>query len=384
MRVGVIGALDRVNGGAQIAALIEVLRVAIPLMISTGLFSVTLFVDRTFLLWYDGTSMGAAMAAGNVFWVSICGPIGIVSMSGAIIAQYVGAGQSDRVGRFLWQTVWMSLAFLPIMAAVAYLGPDLFRWTGQDPELWAAESTYLRLLAIGGFGAVLENGLSGFFSGTHRTAVILWASLISAVVNIVLDAVLIFGVGSLIAAGGITGAAIATVISIYVKAVVYAAILLFSKSIRREYQTSFWPNWDSAMFKKLLFFGFPTGLMYITESGAFTVIVLQIGKLGDIPLRATTMAINFNMVAFIPLVGVSVAASVLVGQKLTQSDRARNQRLPAIDSIQSDSSVAVPTGIEFPLPPDLTVSLIARASIAVAWVYSIFWCCCITSWPSGW
>ena len=46
---------------------------------------------------------------------------------------------------------------------------------------------------------------------------------------------------------------------------------------------------------------------------------LRIGSIGDVPLRATTMAINFNMVAFIPLVGVSIAASVLVGRHLLES-----------------------------------------------------------------
>ncbi|MEM9369388.1 MAG: MATE family efflux transporter [Planctomycetota bacterium] len=66
--------------------------------------------------------------------------------------------------------------------------------------------------------------------------------------------------------------------------------------------------------------------MYLTESGGFTVIVLRIGIFGDVPLRATTMAITFNMVAFIPLVGVSIAASVLVGRHLLQSGPARAAR----------------------------------------------------------
>ena len=59
--------------------------------------------------------------------------------------------------------------------------------------------------------------------------------------------------------------------------------------------------------------------MYLTESGGFTVMLLRIGSIGDVPLRATTMAINFNMVAFIPLVGVSIAASVLVGRHLLEN-----------------------------------------------------------------
>ena len=51
-------------------------------------------------------------------------------------------------------------------------------------------------------------------------------------------------------------------------------------------------------------------------------MMLRIGTFGDIPLRSTTMAINFNMVAFIPLVGISIAASVLVGRHLIASGAA--------------------------------------------------------------
>lgn len=350
-------------------ALTAVLRVAIPLMVSTGLFSVTLFVDRTFLLWYDGTQMGASMAAGNVFWVSICIPVGITSMTGAIVSQYIGAGQPERVGRFLWQSVWMAIAFTPLMATVAYLGDDLFRWTGQDPSLWESETTYLRILLIGGVGSVLESGLSGFFSGTHRTATILWVSVVAAIINIVLDAFLIFGsstlgLGDWLPAGGIAGAAVASVLSFCFKGFAYATILLSDRRIAQKYQTRIAPVFDPVMFRKLLFFGFPTGLMYTTEAGAFTIIVLQIGTLGDIPLRATTMAINFNMIAFIPLVGVSIAASVLIGQALTGGDRA------ATGMLADDE----------PSPHD--VMSIARAAIFVAMTYSVAWAAVYWFFPS--
>jgi MATE family multidrug resistance protein len=76
---------------------------------------------------------------------------------------------------------------------------------------------------------------------------------------------------------------------------------------------------DLPMMLNFLYFSMPSGLMYLTEAGAFTIVILKIGQLGDVPLRATTMAINFNMVAFIPLVGVAIATSVLVGRRLLQN-----------------------------------------------------------------
>ena len=367
---------------SRFPTLLAVLRIAVPLMVSTGLFSLTLFVDRTLLLWQDGTQMGAAMAAGNVFWVSICIPVGITSMTGAIVSQYIGADQPQLVGRFLWQTVWMAIAFVPMMAAVAYLGEDLFRWTGQDESLWADETLYLRIMMLGGVGSVLESGWSGFFSGTHRTAAILWISVAAAVINVVLDLLLIFGTESLalpsglaaleIAPHGIAGAAVASVLSFCFKAAAYAAILLLDNGIADQYQTRIRPVFDAAMFRKLLFFGFPTGLMYTTEASAFTIIVLQIGTLGDVPLRATTMAINFNMIAFIPLVGVSIAASVLVGQALTSGDRLADWTV--------DKPPGGNGGVEDEPPHDVTA--VARSAIGVALVYSLSWAIVYACFPS--
>jgi MATE family multidrug resistance protein len=303
---------------------LEVWRIALPLMVSAGTFSLVLFADRTLLLWYDGESMSASMAGGNFFWVLVCLPVGIASMTGAIVSQYVGANEHQSIGRFLWQSVWLSLLVTPAFVGIAFFARTLFETTGQPAHLLELEATYLRLLMIGAVGLVLESALSGFFSGTERTRVIMWVSLISGLVNLILDVILIFGVGP-IPAMGIAGAAIGSVIAFWTKAVCYCFLLL-----KPEYESVYHIRrgfgFDSQLVRKLLFFGFPTGLMYLTESGGFTVMVLRIGSIGDVPLRATTMAINFNMVAFIPLVGVSIAASVLVGRHLLENGPQRAAR----------------------------------------------------------
>ncbi len=117
---------------------------------------------------------------------------------------------------------------------------------------------------------------------------------------------------------GIAGAAIASAIAFWFKSVCYGWLLLRPQNEQR-YLIRGGFALDAGLLRNLLFFGLPTGLMYVTEAGGFAAIVLRIGRLGDVPLRATTMAINFNIVAFIPLVGVSIAASVLVGRHLIES-----------------------------------------------------------------
>lgn len=336
------------SGDSFLDAIIEVLRVALPLMISAGTFSLVLFADRTLLLWYDGESMSASMAGGNLFWVLVCLPVGIASMTGAIVSQYVGAEEEEHIGRFLWQAVWMSFLSAPLFALFAAGAQQMFQATGQPSHLLELETLYLRLLMLGAVGLVLESALSGFFSGTERTPVIMWVSVASGLLNFVLDLILIFGCGP-VPAMGIAGAAIGSVVSFWFKAVCYSYLLL-----RPRYETTYrfraGFGVDFPLSRNLLFFGFPTGLMYLTESSGFTVIVLRIGNLGDIPLRATTMAINFNMVAFIPLVGVSIAASVLVGRHLLQSGPERAARS-------------------------------VYASLVIGGVYSSTWLCCYLAIP---
>ena len=307
----------RLSRHSFVNSIAEVWRIALPLMISTGTFSLVLFADRTLLLKYDGASMSAAMAGGNLFWLLICLPVGIASMTGAIISQYVGAGKPEQVGRFLWQSVWISLSFAPWFAAIAYLAPWIFQVTGQPQELIETESIYLRVLMIGAVGNVLETSLSGFFSGTHRSGTIMWVSVLSGATNLILDVLLIFGAFGF-PEMGIAGAAIASVFSFWFKAGVYCWLLTRSH-YEEIYRFRGGFGWDRPMLLNFLFFSFPTGLMYLTEAGGFTIMILRIGSLGDVPMRATTMAINFNMIAFIPLIGVSIAASVLVGRHLTET-----------------------------------------------------------------
>ncbi|EMI44112.1 MATE family efflux transporter [Rhodopirellula sp. SWK7] len=331
------------------SAYAEVLRIAVPLMISTGMFSLVLFADRTLLFQHEPAEMGAAMAAGNLFWVSICIFVGIASMTGAIASQYVGAGRPNRIGRMLWQSVWFSLATMPLFLTLAYFAEPLFKWTDQAPTLIPLQTVYFQILMWGGAGEVLQTALSGFFSGTHRTRTIAIVSVVSGVLNLLLDYLLIFGIdpgwwggdGDVVLELGIAGAGIASVISFWFKAVCYAAILL-KPQFRNTYGIIRGLCFDRRMMWRLAYFGFPAGLMYVTEAGAFSVIVLMIGRLGDVPLQATTMAINFNMIAFIPLVGMSIAASVLVGQHLVRSGPE-----PAIRCV--------------------------RAALTIAWAYSAAW-----------
>lgn len=348
--------------------IIDVLRVALPLLVSTGMFSLVLFTDRTLLYWYNHSAMSASMSAGNVFWSMICLPMGIASMTGAMIAQHVGARQNAEVGKLLWQSVWLSVIFIPLVAIAAYFAPAIFKWTGQPSELIGMETTFIRILMIGACGVILDSGLSGFFSGTERTAVIMWTSVASALVNLVLDVWLIFG-GLGVPALGITGAATASVIAFWLKPAVYLW-LLSSPKWEQDYRLRQGFCFDYRTLTRLVYFGFPAGLHSVAEAGSFSWILLQIGKLGDHPLQATTMAINFNLVAFIPLMGLQVGTSVVVGRRLTEYGPDR-----AAEAVKASLIVGMlycaMWAVLYILIPDVLFSIYGGASVDAAGLETI-------------
>jgi MATE family multidrug resistance protein len=310
--------LDETAAGwwAGPAGMREILRVAMPLMISAGCFTLTLFVDRTLLLFHSEASMAASLSGGNFFWLMACLPIGAASMTGAFIAQAIGSARPRSVGVILGHAALLSAATLPLYLLLIPMTRSILEWAQHPPELVAAEAIYIRILLLGATGAILEASLAGFFSGTERTGVVMAVNIAATVVNLVLDCLLIFGWLGL-PAMGIAGAAWATTISFWFKAVVFS--VLIARPVDRAFYGITRPGrLQLDLVRRLLFFGIPAGVHYLAESAAFAVIVLQVGALGAAPLASMTMAINFNMLAFVPLLGVSAATSVLVGQHLTR------------------------------------------------------------------
>ncbi|MEM1304383.1 MAG: MATE family efflux transporter, partial [Planctomycetota bacterium] len=176
--------------------------------------------------------------------------------------------------------------------------------------------------------------LASFYSGRGRTSVVMVVDTAAVALNLVLDYLLIFGFsgaalglgGVSVPALGIAGAAWATVIALWFKAAVYA-VLVLQPEHRRDYGTLSGLRFDRPLLGRLLYFGGPSGLQMLLDVTGFTVFILLVGRLGAIEIEATTMAFSISSLAFMPVWGVGLAVSILVGQHLGEdrdADAARS------------------------------------------------------------
>ncbi|MDD4342302.1 MAG: MATE family efflux transporter, partial [Kiritimatiellae bacterium] len=114
-------------------------------------------------------------------------------------------------------------------------------------------------------------------------------------------------------AWGIAGAAVATVIS---SALGLGLLLVWyaRPALRKEYGTG-WigrPVWRHM--KPLLRFGTPAAVNAIQDIGAFAFFVVLLGRLSAVDMAASNIALSINTIAFMPLMGMGMAATIVVGQ----------------------------------------------------------------------
>jgi len=288
--------------------------VAYPLILGHLSFTVQTFVDRLFLTWYSPAAVAGAVTGLFAVWSLIALFSGTGEYLTTFVAQYHGAGRTERIGPAIWQGVYFSLAAGVVIAVLSPLAGPFFDLARHAPDLRAHEVDYARVLMLGAFPVVLMATLTSFFAGRGQTRAVLHVNLLVTLVNVVLDWLWIFGKGGFPRAG-VVGAAGATVVSQAVGAAVYV-LLITRPAFRRTYRTLAGWRPEPPLLARLVRFGLPTGLQYSLEVFAFAIFMLIVGRIGTTELAASGIAFNLNMIVFMPMVGLAMAVSSIVGRNL--------------------------------------------------------------------
>jgi len=296
----------------------QLLHVAFPLILSTGSWSLQHFVDRMFLAWYSPESIAASTPAGILNYTFMSLFLGTAGYVSTFVAQYYGAGRHDRTGPVVWQGVYIALAGAAVMALFVPAADPMFRLVGHQPEIQRQEKIFFSILCLGAFPAIAGSALAGFFSGRGETWPVMWVNLFATLVNMVLDYLLIFGRGGLPELG-IAGAAISTNVSAFAALIAYVVLIVRADRDGRCRVLRGW-RFDPMLFSRLIRFGLPSGLQFFIDMAGFTVFLLIVGRLGTVSLAATNIAFNINTLAFMPMIGLGMAISILVGQHLGRND----------------------------------------------------------------
>jgi MATE family multidrug resistance protein len=232
------------------------------------------------------------------------------------VAQYRGAGQHQRVGAVYRHAIWLAWITVPAMLLVMVLAGYIFHWAGHAKTLADLEADYLRYLMIGGLATLFYSVQSGLLTGQGNTGTVLVIDVIATILNLVLTYLLIFG-NSWLPEMGVKGAAIATSISFWIKLPLAHWAIHRHPTARQLYALDRSAPLDLKLIGRIINFGAPAGFQMLAESGCFVIIIMQVGNLGELPMAASTLALSLNTMAFVPMLGLGIATSVLVGEHIT-------------------------------------------------------------------
>jgi MATE family multidrug resistance protein len=302
---------DRASGGR------EVLRVAAPLVVSSLSWTVMTFIDRMFLNWVSGTAMDAAFTASIAWFAILALPLGICSYTNTFVAQYEGSGQHDRIGLVVWQAIWIALGLGTAFLIVIPLAPAMFGFAKHSPEAYGYEVEYFQILSACGPAMLIAQSGSAFYSGRGQTWVVMVVDAAAALLNVVLDYAWIFGYYGF-PEWGVAGAAWATVVATWIKAIVYV-LLPLQRRHRSRFGIIAGLRWDPELLRRIVYFGWPSGFQMLLDVMGFTVFIFMLGGLGPVAKQATSLAFSISSLAFMPIYGLHIAVSVLVGERLGEN-----------------------------------------------------------------
>lgn len=287
----------------------EVLQLAWPLILSNSTGMIMQFFDRIFLAWYDPAAMAASTPAGAMAFTLQSLFIGMAGYVATFVAQYTGDQRPERAVSAVWQAIYFSLAAALLILGFMPLGGWLFQLAGHSAELQAQELPFFRIFLGGSIFFLLGSAVSGYYIGRGETRLVLYISLLSVLINLLLAWGLIFGNFGCPRLG-ISGAALASVSAQAVGAGILFVIFL------RETRPFHSRRLEWPLFLRFLRFSSPNGLQTTLDMGIWTFFLLRVGGMGVTAIGASSIAFQINSVAFWPMFGLAMAASTLVGQRL--------------------------------------------------------------------
>jgi len=244
-----------------------------------------------------------------------------------LVARFAGAGDEEKVNRTVYQA-FLTAIFIAvgIMAPIGYvLSPALLNLVHAAPEVKAEALPFLRIMFVFSSGMMIYFMLSGALrsAGDARTPMMLGITM--TVLNLVLNIVLIRGLGP-IPAFGTKGAAMGTCIASGLIAV-YALSKLWGGSwvVSIPRGGGYGPNWT--IIRQIFKFGLPTGIQGIAMNIGGVFMLSFIGSLAQSAAAQGAFAVSytelFSLVTWTS-VGLMGAAAAVAGQNLGagQPDRA--------------------------------------------------------------
>ena len=273
------------------------------------------FVDGLMVSRVGPEPFAAQYAAGMASFVPESFMLGVLTVVNTYVGQSYGAGLRRRTGTYAWAGMVLAVAAGLLIAPLALVAGQVFRLFDLGPGVQAQAVMYYRYMVLTAAFPLTSRVLEQFFYGTHRPIVVLRVSVVANLFNVGANWVLIFGHFGL-PAMGLQGAAIGTIAAWVVQFVLLMAVF-FSPSVHEQFATRAVRTFRWRRCLELLRTGAPAGVQLCNDILIWTVFHARfVAVFGTAHLAATTIAMRYLGLSFMPAVGIGLATTAMVGKAI--------------------------------------------------------------------
>ncbi len=257
----------------------------------------------------------------NVYWVINLLGMGVLFSVSPLVSEAFGERKPWKAVGVFRSGVKVSLVVAAVFSLITYLVIQQLHIFGQEKVVEENAYRYLRLLNWSTVALILYTCGKQFTDGMGKTKVGMVISLSGLLLNIALNAVLIYGRWGF-PKMGIEGAAVATSVSRVLMAIAIFVYIWRNKKIQRlrnEYNQSAEKERSFAL--PIIKLGVPAGLMVFFEVGAFSFTQIMSGWLGVNNLASHQIAIGLASATFMVATGLANAGTIMTGYAYGAKDK---------------------------------------------------------------
>lgn len=307
-------------------------------------------------------AIGLAISIANPIQISL---LGLQFSISPLLAQKRGNGES--IEPYFWTVLLYSLMIGTVSCVLTYLSFMIVPLFNYGPVLEPLIQEYLIITSFSSFGLCLYQGMKEFFQSEEKTFAANTVALLSAVVNLGLNYMFVFGKFGMpsLKEAGLAWASLT--VRMFTGTLLFLAGWKLWKSPRKV---------DTTFLREVFKIGAPISLSFFFEIMAFCSVTLFVGKFDAIQTAANNLALNIGSLAFMIPLSISAAVGVKVGHAYGE----RNFEAVKIYSQVSLFASFVFTlfmGLIFHFFPDAVMSLYTDDVLVLDWAKKLlFWVAC--------
>lgn len=342
----------------------SLLTLAVPIVAANVLQSAYQIIDAFWVGRLGGAAIAAVSLSFPVMFLMFAVGAGLSMAGSTLIAQYVGARNERMVGHVAGQTILMVVLASLVLGTIGYfVAPALLRLMGVAPDVYSGALGFMRVSFVGLVFNFTFFVFQAIMRSLGRATLPVWIVAGTVLLNFGLCPLLIFGWGP-VPAYGVMGAAIATLVTQGIAAIVGVVILrrgMHGVHVRRADLIP-----DFSYVKRAFFLGFPASIEMSARALGLMTMTFLIASFGTLTLAAYGVGSNVVGVIIIPAMGLSMAISTLVGQNIGAGDIERAARIGRLGGLLGFVSLSLVGLLVFLFPASIVAFFVPDDPAVIA------------------